>query len=139
IGELWRLGEHLAIQRNRPLVSSETDGCGCVQYKIIPVLGFAAQEDIDLLMCLQVFLPVDQYANVVQACSAVIRRDLHSGFEELFRFIENVALVLDSAQQPQGLDMVARYEQICAENVLRCRQIAVREQASSPHDVSWQV
>ena len=56
----------------------------------------------------QIFLPVHQYADVVQSRSRVVRFELQSGFEQQFRFIEHVALMLDSAQQPQGFDMVGR-------------------------------
>ena len=47
--------------------------------------------------------------------------------------------MLDSGQQPQRLDIVAGLEQICPEDVLRRRQLAVREQAPGLHDLGRQV
>ena len=72
--------------------------------------------------------------DVVQTCSAVIRRQLQSGFEQQFRLIQHLALVPDSGQQPQGLDMVG-VEQIRPEDLLRRGKLAIREQASGPHDL----
>ena len=80
-GGLRRLGEQPAIHRDRRLVFSEADARGRVERKIIPVAGFEPQQGVDLFTCLQIFLPVNKYTNVVQTCSAVIRCELQSRFE----------------------------------------------------------
>src|SRR5262245_36457300 len=117
---------------------SEPGARGCRQQEIILVTTFEPQQDVDLFMCLQIFLPVHQYADVVQTRSLIVRCEFQGSFEEHLRFIEHVALVLDSAQEAQGLKMVAGLESIFSQDLFRSRQLSVREQASSLHYLGWQ-
>src|SRR5580704_17868865 len=90
-------------------------------------------------MRLQIFLLIKQNADVVQTCGPVAWCERQNGLELLFCILELVALVLDSGEQPQGLNMIAAVEQIRPKEVVCRRQFAVREQASGPHNLGWKL
>ena len=95
------------IRVYRALVLPETGARSRIECQIVLVAGFDLEKSRDFLLRLPVLLPINQHSDVVRPRRSVVRRHSQHFPQQLLRVIEQVALVCDSAEQPQRLDVTA--------------------------------
>ena len=133
-----RFLKQFAVQRDRLVVFAESDAGGGVERSKLRISRFERQEFLELDARRLVLVALDQRQRIIVACGTVIRRQHEHRLEQQFGIVEHAARHADFRQQAHGFDLVSMLEQVGADDVLRRREFAIREQAGGRDDLGRQ-
>ena len=99
-----------------------------VEGAIVAVGRIGGEQPLGLLLRRLVQVALDEHLDVLEARGVVVRRKFEHAFQQQLRVIEDVTLDADARQQAHRLHVVAVLQQEGADQLLRGRELAVREQ-----------